>query len=308
MPTVYKPTELDQALGIVAGAASPVIVLAGGTDLYPAHVGRKFTGPVLDISRIHSLNTIELVEPENQPTLRIGAAVTWSAIARREHAALQAPRLDCLVMAAREVGGLQIQNLGTVVGNLCNASPAADGVPALQALDARVKLVSQRATREVPLIDFITGPRQTALTTDEIVESILIPVPSGQSGNASHSTFLKLGHRRYLVISAVMTAMRIDWQDNQVTDVAVSVGACGPTAVRMNALEAQIVGRDPAQLTDLAEAPISSELLSVLKPIDDLRGSAQYRVSAADQLIRRSMAAMAAAPGRSMPTSREAKA
>jgi CO/xanthine dehydrogenase FAD-binding subunit len=297
MPTVFKPTELDQALGFVAGARSPVTVLAGGTDLYPAHVGQKISGPVIDISRINTLNAITVLGPETQPVLSIGAAVKWSAITRREHAALHTPRFDCLVMAAREVGGLQIQNLGTVVGNLCNASPAADGVPALQALDARIKLASQHGVREIALVDFIVGPRKTECQPDEIVEAIHIPLAADQPSGTSHSVFLKLGHRRYLVISAVMTAVRLDWHDDKVAQAAVSVGACGPVALRLGAVEAQLIGSDAAQLTQFAATALAPDLLSALTPIDDLRGSAQYRVAAADQLIRRSIRAMAHAPG-----------
>lgn len=308
MPTVYKPTELDQALGIVAGAQSPVVVLAGGTDLYPAHVGRKFAGPVLDISQITSLASIELIEHNKQSMLRIGAAVKWSALTGYSHQTLRLPMFDCLVMAAREIGGLQIQNLGTVVGNLCNASPAADGVPALQALDAQIRLVSQSGAREMSLIDFITGPRKTALRRDEIVESILIPMPTEQLDSASHSMFLKLGHRRYLVISAVMSAVRLDWQGDTVIGAAVSVGACGPTAYRLTAIEELLIGSDPAQLAKISQTAFTSDALSALAPIDDLRGSARYRINAADQLIRRSVAAMALTPGQSMSTITKAQA
>ncbi len=299
MPTVYKPTDLDQAMRIVANAESAPVVLAGGTDLYPAHVGARIAGPVLDISRIDSFRKIELAEHEGRQHLRIGAAVKWSAIARRRHHTLNSPAMDCLVMAAREVGGVQIQNLGTVVGNLCNASPAADGVPALQALDASLKLVSPGAQRIVPLTAFIIGPRQTGLQANEIVDSLLIPVPTGAT-TRSHSMFLKLGHRRFLVISAVMTAVRLDWTDDTVTAAAISVGACGPVASRLPELEQQLCGMSPRQLREFAQQPLASQTLDALSPIEDLRGSVQYRMSAADQLVRRTLLAMAGKPGQQM--------
>jgi CO/xanthine dehydrogenase FAD-binding subunit len=124
---------------------------------------------------------------------------------------------------------VQIQNSGTVAGNLCNASPAADGVPPLLALDASVELASVAGTRRLKLDDFILGPRRTARRADELLAAILIPKPRA----AAHSHFLKLGARRYLVISIAMVAAAIESERGKITTARVAVGACGPVAQRL---------------------------------------------------------------------------
>ena len=189
-----RPTVLAEALGVLA-ARRPAI-LAGGTDFYPACVGRPLPDEVLDLGAIAELRGIR----EDADGWRIGALVTWSEILERP-----LPRgFDCLKQAAREVGGVQIQNCGTVAGNLCNASPAADGVPALLALDASVELASARGRRELSLGDFVLGSRRTACAPDELVTAVLVPKLAADA----QSVFLKLGTRRYLVISIAMVGRR----------------------------------------------------------------------------------------------------
>ena len=137
MPTYLRPDSLDEALRALAGA--PLTVIAGGTDFYPARVGKPLDDDVLDITRLRALRGIS----ETTDHYRIGALTTWTEIIE---AALP-PWFDGLKQAAREVGGVQIQNAGTVAGNICNASPAADGVPALMSLDAAVELSAARGIR-----------------------------------------------------------------------------------------------------------------------------------------------------------------
>jgi CO/xanthine dehydrogenase FAD-binding subunit len=205
--------------------------------------------------------------------LRFGAATTWSEIARAE----LPPAFDALKAAAREVGALQIQNRGTIAGNLCNASPAADGVPPLLALDAEVELASQRGVRRLPLARFIAGPRRTELAADEILTAVLCPAPPA----GLRSTFLKLGSRRYLVISIVMVAVGLDIDRGAVRAARVAVGACSPVAMRLPAVERRLVSGAALTPEDFAE----------LKPIDDLRASADYRRAAALTLTRRAVEA-----------------
>src|SRR5690606_16713582 len=133
---------------------------------------------------------------------RIGAATTWTQVLRERlpHA------FDGLKLAAREVGGVQVQNCGTVGGNLCNASPAADGVPPLLALDAAVELTGQAGSRMLPLADFITGPRRTARGPGELLTAVVVPAAAG----AGRSHFAKVGARRYLLISIVMAAANVE--------------------------------------------------------------------------------------------------
>jgi CO/xanthine dehydrogenase FAD-binding subunit len=294
MSRTFSPGKLADALQFLE--ANSATVVAGGTDVYPSHVEQPLRGALLDIGCIESLRTVERVDIGGLPFVEIGAAVTWSSLVRRDHPLLRHPLFDCLAMAAAEVGGIQIQNRGTIAGNLCNASPAADGVPALMALNAQVLLASARGERTVPLTEFIVGPRQTLLAPDELVRAIRIPFDAS-ADVAAHSMFLKLGHRRYLVISAVMVAARLDWISGRISDAAISVGACGRVAARLGELEARLVGLDAAQLADLLRMPLPPDYFSGLSPISDARGSAAYRLHAAATLVHRALACLADAPG-----------
>jgi CO/xanthine dehydrogenase FAD-binding subunit len=269
-----RPTELSEALRALSSAR--LAVLAGGTDFYPASVGRPVREDILDITALAGLQGIT----EDAEALRIGALVTWSELVRHP-----LPRLfDGLKQAACEVGGLQIQNAGTVAGNICNASPAADGIPALLALDAEVELAALDGVRRLPLCEFVSGARTTLRRPDELVTAILIP----RWRRVARSTFRKLGARRYLVISIVMVAATIELDaDGTVAHAAVAVGACSAVAQRLPKLEARLVGKPLAStLADLARR----DDLVRLTPISDVRGSAEYRQDAALALVRRALA------------------
>jgi CO/xanthine dehydrogenase FAD-binding subunit len=268
-----RPETLPAALALLA--AGPRTVLAGGTDLYVATEAAVLPGPVLDIGGIAGLDGIART-PDG---LRIGARTRWATI---RDAALP-PAFDALRAAAAEVGGVQIQNAGTIGGNLCNASPAADGVPPLLVLDAAVELASAAGTRQLPLGAFLGGPRRTARRPDEILTAVLIP----DAATRGRSAFLKLGARRYLVISIAMVAARLAVADGRVAAAALAIGACGPIAARLPAVEAALLDHPPApgRIDPAAVA-------AALAPIDDHRAPAGYRVAAATELLRRAVAAV----------------
>ena len=276
MPEVYeRPKSLDAALGILAG--DDWTVLAGGTDVYPVAAdafawGRPAPTRILDISAIDELSGIQ----EQDDRFRIGSCVTWKELVEHD-----LPRyFDGLKQAGREVGGVQIQNRGTLVGNICNASPAADGVPPLIAMDADVEIASATGTRTLTISDFLQGNRRTALGESELVTAILVP----KRGAAARSAFLKLGARRYLVISIAMVAAVIDCDDDRILHARVAVGSCSAVAQRLPELEEALVGSigDRSIGTILTPA-----MLSPLSPIDDVRGDAGYRQSSAETLVRR---------------------
>lgn len=265
-----RPTRLREALQLLARSPRPV--LAGGTDFYAARVGAAPPAQVLDITALRELRGI-VSRPSDW---RIGACTTWSEVL----AARLPPLFDGLKLAAREIGGVQIQNAGSIAGNLCNASPAADGVPALLALEAQVEIASAHGLRRLPLEQFILGPRQTALRPGELVASVLVPRPRTRA--ASH--FLKVGARRYLVISLAMASAVVEHKAGKVQAARIAVGACSPVAVRLPALEAELRGkRFDASLADWVHAG----QLAGLAPIDDVRASADYRRHAALELVRR---------------------
>jgi CO/xanthine dehydrogenase FAD-binding subunit len=275
--SVYlRPTRLEAALAELARARCTV--LAGGTDVYPAHVGRNVAGSVLDISLLAGARGIE----SSGGGVRLGALTTWSDLVRQPLPAY----CRALGQAAQEVGGIQIQNRGTIGGNLCNASPAADGVPPLLALDARVEVASARGRRVLPLDQFVLGNRRTALAGDELLTAVEIP---GRSARAV-SCFLKLGHRRYLVISIVMVAVVLDFDaGDRVTYCGASVGACSSAARRLVDLEKGLTGAARAEVPARVGALLDAGALDVLAPIDDVRATRDYRRDAARGLIERAM-------------------
>lgn len=252
-------------------AEGGVIPVAGGTDFYPGLGAGGPEASLLDLTRIAGLRGIS---GDATHGWRIGAATRWSDIV----AADLPPAFDGLKAAAREVGSVQIQNAGTVAGNLCNASPAADGVPPLLVLEAEVELASAGGTRRLPLAEFITGVRKTALLPGELVVALHVPaIPDGMV-----SGFAKLGSRKYLVISIAMAAVLLrKGADGRIDQARVAVGACSPVALRLQGLETAMIGRR------VGEVEILDAHLAPLSPIDDVRGSAGYRLGAVKEILQR---------------------
>ena len=281
MTTYVRPASLIEALALLH--RDPHRILAGGTDLFPADAAELGWGrrginhpdsvPILDITAIEELSYIHRFPNRTE----IGALVTWNEAVESNLPAW----FDCVRLAAREIGGRQIQNRGTLAGNLCNASPAADGVPALLALNARVRLQHRDGSREVPLQSFICGNRRTCRKTHELMTAVVIPSPAP----GARSTFLKLGARRYLVISIAMVAACLTVEDGRVRDARVAVGACSEVARRLTELEARLEGMRPGDAPNL----VREEDFDSLSPLDDVRSSASYRRHGARALVRRAL-------------------
>ena len=284
MTAYFRPTSIDEALAIRAGR--DVEIIAGGTDVYPNKTTRAGWGKmahkdVLDITAVPGLDRIE----EAEAHWRIGALVTWTDVIR----AGLPPLFDGLVAAAKEIGGQQIQNRATPAGNLCTASPAGDGIPNLLALDAEVEIASLRGTRFEPVESFLDGYRHTTCGQDEIVTALRIPRRSAGARGA----FLKLGARRYLVISIAMAAAVVDVDPTGVIDHArLVVGSCSPVARRLRRLEARLLGHPVAPALSTL---VQGDDLAEFAPLDDARASAAYRLAAAETLIRDLLAGFGAA-------------
>lgn len=277
MGSYLRPADLDDALAALE--VRPRILLAGGTDIYPAMVGRPSDDDILDVSGLPALRAITVADG----LCRIPALATWTDLLRADLPA----RFDGLKTAARAVGGVQIQNRGTICGNVCNASPAADGLPNLLALDARVELRSRSKRREVPIGEFVTGNRRTTRRTDEMVTALVIPVPDGPAS----SVFLKLGSRAYLVISIAMVATVATFDvDGRIADARIVVGACSEVPQRLPLAEARLIGTWPGPA---AAALVEPGDLAGLTPIDDVRATADYRREAALVLVRRAVSGLA---------------
>jgi CO/xanthine dehydrogenase FAD-binding subunit len=273
----FRPNSLQEALSVLADTRATV--LAGGTDVFPSLGDRPLSGPVMDISALTEIRGIQFTSEH----IVFGARTTWTEVTEAP-----LPRgFDGLKAAAGEVGSVQIQNAATIAGNLCNASPAADGVAALLALDAEVTLSSRSSSRALPLCEFILGNRKTARRPDELLTSIRIP---RRLENAL-STFLKLGARRYLVISIVMVAANLVVDPaGDIREALICVGSCSATALRLTELERALIGR-PAR-RGLRQI-VNAGHLAKLSPIDDVRATAEYRRDAALTLVERALEACA---------------
>lgn len=285
MTRYFRPTSLAEALAI--RAEHDVTVLAGGTDVYPVRTARRAWGDpahrdILDLTAVPGLKGIQ----SEQGHVRLGALTTWSELAKAD----LPPLFDGWRRAAREVGGVQVQNLGTLAGNIVTASPAGDGIPNLLALDAQVELASRAGTRTLPFSIFATGYRQTALRPDEIVTALLVPKLDG-----ARSIFLKLGARKYLVISiAMVSAVVATDAGGRIVEARIAVGACSAVAQRLTGLEAALAGGP----LDAAVDVVSAAHLAGLNPIDDVRATAAYRLAAAQALVRDALADLAATASR----------
>ncbi len=270
-----RPRSLEQALHALAESRGTI--LSGGTDFFPALGDRPATGPVIDISAVAELKGIHSTGDE----IHIGGRTTWHEIL---NATL--PRgFDGLKAAAREVGSVQIQHAATIAGNLCNASPAADGIPALMALDAEVTLASVSGIRRMPLGNFVLGNRRTARRPEELLSVVTVPRRLENSASA----FFKLGARRYLIISIAMVAANLVIDERGIiSEALLAIGACSASALRLRGLEQSLTG---AAAQPGIGSMVKQHHLAQLSPMDDVRGSAAYRMEAARVLVERALEA-----------------
>jgi len=250
--------------------------IAGGTDLMVALTGELGEPPArtVDLWRLDELREITADGKE----LTLGALTTYTQI---RSSALCREHLPGLVEAAATIGAAQIQNRGTLGGNIANASPAGDTLPVLLAMDASFVLGSVRGERTVPATEFWTGYRRTALAPDELVVRIRIPLRGGQE-----IRYRKVGTRRAQAISKVVLALA--WREVPGvpgwTDVRVGLGSVAATPIRARATEADMEGRSPnPETADLAAETLAAEI----HPIDDVRSTAEYRRIVAARVLHR---------------------
>jgi CO/xanthine dehydrogenase FAD-binding subunit len=278
--TAYvRPAGLDEALA--ARRAHPdYVVLAGGTDLL-VQAGRSAEPPgVIDLFGLAPLCGISV---SGDGAVVIGAATTYAAILTSEALRRELP---ALAAAAREVGALQIQARGTLGGNIATSSPVGDTLPVLLAYDAVIELASAAGRREVSYDRFITGYRTTALAPDEIILAVRFPPrPAG----ARHH-WRKMGTRRAQSISKVMVAACAQVDRGVVRHVRIGLGAVADRPVRARAAEAALLGSAPGpQAADAVRAALAGEI----RPIDDVRSTASYRLAVAQNAVARFVESLA---------------
>ncbi len=273
----HEPTSLAEAVDQGARFGADGCFLAGGTDLIiQMRRGKLRPRHVVSLHRIPGLDGIGA-----NGAVTLGALVTHRALER--HSAFQGP-LRALVEGAEVVGGHQIRNVGTVGGNIVNASPAADVVPVLLALDATVTCAGPGGERTLPLDGFLVGPGQTARRPGELLTSVHLPALRGHSATA----FLKAGRRKAMEISVVCVATRLtlDEEGDRCVEARITLGAVAPTTWRARAAERALEGRAPTPDV-LREA--GRLAAAECRPISDVRASARYRTLLVETLVPRAL-------------------
>jgi len=268
------PDRLDDALTFMAERPAPV-VLAGGTDLWPLWTSGAVARPerVLSLHRLRELRSIE----DHGGAIRIGAICTHTDLVRSEWVRQACP---ALAEAAATIGAIQVQNRGTIGGNIINASPAADLPPPLMADDAEVELASTSGVRTVPLGGFFTGYRQLDRRDDELLVAVRVP----RLRDGAHERFRKVGTRRAQAISKVVGACRITAAaDGTVASCGLAFGSVAPTTVRLPGVEEWLAGQAPSPAVAVEAERRAAEEVA---PIDDLRSSAEYRAYVVGRLVR----------------------
>ncbi len=266
-----KPSTVEEATELLG--SSQGMILAGGTDAC-VYMAEGFCDPetLIDIGAIDSLRGIETQPSDDGDVLWIGACTTISEIEASE----ALPR--ALRQGAHAIGSPQIRNLGTIGGNICNASPCGDTLAPLLSLEARFVLRSATGTRTVESADFFTGPKQTVLQAGELLECIDLPIDSCEWISA----FRMIGNRNGQAISQVNAAVSTKLEGGVIQAMRAAVGSVAPVPLRLPQLEGALVGKtlQSVQWADL-KAPIMAEI----RPIDDVRSTATYRQELAVTLI-----------------------
>jgi len=275
----HRPTELKEVLKLVNELKESCRIFAGGTDLVPAARRGKMPPSggihIIDISSIKELDYIV----KDGDMLRIGAVTKLSEIGESAVVRKYAP---ILADAASQMGSLQIRNQGTIGGNLCNASPAADTAPPLLALDTMINLRGVDKQRAVPLTEFFTGPGETILASGEILTEIQIPIMGPTAGTC----FTKLGRRNAFTLSVISVATLVKIKDGIFDDVKIALGAVAPTPIRALKAERYLTGKKVSeQVIDEGAKIVGSEV----RPIYDVRASAEYRKDMSHIITKRAL-------------------
>jgi len=275
-----RPQTLTEALRLLA--AGPGRVLAGGTDLYPAAAAR-LAGPIIDLAAVAELSGLQ---SGRQSGLRIGALTPWTTLAE----AKLPPALRALQQAARQVGGRQVQNAGTIGGNLCNASPAADSVPALIAAGATCLVAGPDGEREVPVAEIPGGPGRTTLRAGEFVVELRLPARPAGGGDA----YLRATPRTEMDIAVVGMGVNLTLEGGVVKAARVGLGAVAPTVLLVEDAGKALVG---SRLEDAALEAAAAACRAACNPINDKRGTIAYRIKVAGVLLKRTAAIAAQRAG-----------
>jgi CO/xanthine dehydrogenase FAD-binding subunit len=273
-----KPNTIDEALSLLSQYKGRAKVIAGGTDLLPKLKRREIQAPeyVVDLKGIPDL---DYVRHDEVGGLSLGALATIHAV---ETSPIVRERFGVLFDAAESMASVQVRNRGTIAGNLCNAVPSADTAPAMLVMEASLKLTSQKGERVVEVGDFFTGPNETVLGTDEIVQEIRVPnLPAHGRGR-----YLKLTPRRSMDLAIVGVAAVVVTENKICHDIRIALGAVAPTPIRARRAEDAVRGQELSDEVIQRAAQIAAE---ECRPISDHRASAGYRCLMVEALTKRAL-------------------
>jgi len=270
----HKPKKVGEAIGLLTMGKGDHALLAGGTDLLvQIRTGARRLKGVIDISEIESLKGVT----DGERAIEIGAMVTHSEIAESELVRTHAP---ALAQACLTIGGVQIQNRGTIGGNVMNASPAGDTLPAIVAYESEFLVQDLKGERWISFDAFFTGYRKTQVGAQEMLTRIRIP----KADPKERAAFYKIGQRRAQAISKVSLCARARIRHGGVEWAKIALGSVADRAIRARGTEALLAGKVvTANLIDVARESIADEVA----PIDDIRSTADYRKFAAGGLLAR---------------------
>jgi len=261
----FQPSTVSEALAFLSHSPAKTKILAGGTDLV-IQLRERAVEPdfIVDLANVKGLRGIE----SDGRSIIIGSMVTFSEL---EQNPLILKCLPILAQAAASVGSPQIRNMATIGGNIANAATAADSIPALLALDAKLSLVSAGGSRELALEDILVGVNRTTIEPKELITKIIVPIPQGKT----FSSFIKIGRRKALAIARLNLSLVVKMATNQTVEKAnLAVGAVGTTAYRVREVEEFLQGK---QLTDEAIADAGGKILEVVAAKLGSRPTAPYK-------------------------------
>jgi len=276
----FRPSTVKEATEILADLGRRAKVMAGGTDLLVnMRAGELRPDYLVDLQGIGALGQLK----HDTDGLKIGAAVTLRAMETDEAVRKQ---FGVLAHAAAVVGSVQIRNLGTIGGNICNASPSADMAPPLLVLNARARIAGAGGRRSLPLADFFVGPGRTALEEDEILIGLDVPAMPPRSG----ASYLRVSTRRAMDLAVVGVAALVVLEegDSVCREARIALGSVAPTPIRAREAEKLLKGKT---LGRGAIAEAAAAAVKAARPISDVRGTAEYRREMVEVLTRRALAA-----------------
>jgi carbon-monoxide dehydrogenase medium subunit len=279
----FEPSTLNEALNILKKHSGEAKILAGGTDLLVKMKGGLIAPKY--VVNIKSISDIDLrgIAVNAHGGIKLGALTTLQTI---QDSPLVKERASILAETAKKMASHQVRNIATIGGNLCNAAPSADMAPPLIVLDAEAKILGSKGERTIKLENFFLGPSQTSLDDDEILLEIYVP----EIDSSVRTIYEKFTLRDAMDIATVGVAVSLKQKDGLCEAVKISLGAVGPTPIRARQSEEVLLGEKIGETVIKKASKTASE---EAKPIDDIRGSAQYRRQLIESLVRRSIQAIA---------------